>query len=291
MSKKISYQKEQQLAVTAALQVGELLREKFAILLKTSCNGKLLPDLGLSEVNLLILDLIQTEFPNDLIMGCSDQDFCSDEEHLGKTWLIKPLDGKHGFYTGRPNTAVSIALLDREELVLGVVYAFNCPDCKGDLISWAKGDSIRRNNEIIASNDSKLIDKKSIVLLPSLTDHHSRSEFESWIAPMRYATYSSIAYALALVSVGDADIAVCKSTLYKWKITCGNFAAGHALLLAAGMDLYDENKQPIRYSRESLSIKRNLIFAGSHLAVNSLPKPVPMHGGYLIKEMLYACDC
>ncbi len=285
MFKNSSYQKELQIAIATVQQVGSLLREKFSILLQSPSNEKLAPELKLSEVNQLILDLIQTEFPNDLILGCKDQSFSSDLEASDRTWLIKPHDGKHGFYSGYRNTAVSIALLDGDELVLGVVYAFNYPDSKGDLISWAKGGSLRRNDLIMTRQAPKPIDEKSIVLLPSLTDHHSRSDFVSWISPMKYTTFSSIAYALALVSVGDANIAVCKSTLYKWKITCGNFAAGHALLLAAGMDLFDDNKQPIRYSRQNLAIKRDLIFAGHYSVVSSLPKPVPIHGGYLLENL------
>lgn len=44
-------------------------------------------------------------------------------------WVIDPLDGTTNFIHGLPVYSVSIALMDREELILGVVYEVNRHEC------------------------------------------------------------------------------------------------------------------------------------------------------------------
>ncbi|NBS95786.1 MAG: hypothetical protein EBT08_06480 [Betaproteobacteria bacterium] len=53
---------------------------------------------------------------------------------------------------------------------------------------------------------------------------------------------TSIAYRLALVAAGDAVATLTLHGVQSWDI-----AAGHALLLGAGGDLYDDNGLPVRY--------------------------------------------
>ncbi|WP_026956107.1 inositol monophosphatase family protein [Algoriphagus vanfongensis] len=48
-------------------------------------------------------------------------------EHLN--WIIDPLDGTTNFIHGIPVFSVSIALIDEQDLVLGVVYEVNLDEC------------------------------------------------------------------------------------------------------------------------------------------------------------------
>jgi len=45
------------------------------------------------------------------------------------TWVIDPLDGTTNFIHGLPVFAVSIALMEKEEVILGVVYEINRHEC------------------------------------------------------------------------------------------------------------------------------------------------------------------
>ena len=45
------------------------------------------------------------------------------------TWVIDPLDGTTNFIHGLPVYAVSIALMEQEEVILGVVYEINRHEC------------------------------------------------------------------------------------------------------------------------------------------------------------------
>jgi fructose-1,6-bisphosphatase/inositol monophosphatase family enzyme len=62
------------------------------------------------------------------------------------------------------------------------------------------------------------------------------------VAPAHFIPMTSIAYRLARVAAGDAMATLTLHGAKSWDI-----AAGHALLLGAGGELYDESGQPVRY--------------------------------------------
>lgn len=51
------------------------------------------------------------------------------EDQAALTWVIDPLDGTTNFIHGLPVFAVSIALMEEDEVVLGVVYEVNRHEC------------------------------------------------------------------------------------------------------------------------------------------------------------------
>jgi fructose-1,6-bisphosphatase/inositol monophosphatase family enzyme len=62
------------------------------------------------------------------------------------------------------------------------------------------------------------------------------------VAPASFIPMTSIAYRLARVAAGDAVATLTLHGAQSWDI-----AAGHALLLGAGGELYDERGLPVRY--------------------------------------------
>ena len=64
-------------------------------------------------------------------------------------WLVDPNDGTKSFLRGHRGTSVSIALVGDGVPVLGVVYAPLAPDDHGDLIAWADGQPLTRNQRPI----------------------------------------------------------------------------------------------------------------------------------------------
>jgi fructose-1,6-bisphosphatase/inositol monophosphatase family enzyme len=73
-------------------------------------------------------------------------------------WLVDPNDGTSSFLKGYRGSAVSIALLQDEVPVLGVVYAFAYPDDDGDLIAWAEGCPLTRNGQVV----EKRLDREAL---------------------------------------------------------------------------------------------------------------------------------
>lgn len=87
-----------------------------------------------------------------------DSGFITEEDTintLGKTytWIIDPLDGTTNFIHGIPTYAISIALYQEDQPVIGVVYEIN----RGEMFSTYKGGAAYLNNkEIRVSTNSNL---------------------------------------------------------------------------------------------------------------------------------------
>lgn len=158
---------------------------------------------------------------------------------------------------GFRGSAVSIALLEHGEPVLGVVYAFNYPDDGGDLIAWAKGGPVMRNGRPVQRVWPEGATPEGVALLSHHADKNAQAN-ASVVAPMRYRAIPSIAYRLALVAAGEGDAGVSLNGPVSWDI-----AGGHAILLGAGGDLYNEKGQPVRYTAQGECSASWHVFGGS----------------------------
>lgn len=157
-------------------------------------------------------------------------------------WVVDPNDGTVSFLRRLRGTAVSIALLHRDEPVLGVVYAPLAPDDRGDLIAWARGGPLTRNGRPVARPAlPRSLGSRDVVLVSQEAGRSPAANLEC-TAPARFRALPSIAYRLALVAVGEGDAGVSLHGPRDW-----DFAAGHALLHAVGGELVDEAGRPIRY--------------------------------------------
>ena len=70
-------------------------------------------------------------------------------------WVIDPLDGTTNFIQGVPVYAVSIGLLDGDELVLGVVYEVGRDEC---FYAWKNGGAYLNGEPIHVSNRNNIHD-------------------------------------------------------------------------------------------------------------------------------------
>ena len=180
----------------------------------------------------------------------------------GHLWLVDPNDGTAAFEKGFRGAAVSIALLRDGRPVLGVVYAYCAPDDAGDWFTWAEGTgSVKRNGSSILG---QWADAPETVLVSHHADRNPQAN-ASLAAPMRFRAVPSIAYRLALVASGEARAGVSLNGPVGW-----DYAGGHALLLGAGMDLYDQAGEPVRYDRNGGSSCGGLCIGGSRPVVQEL---------------------
>jgi ADP-ribosylglycohydrolase/fructose-1,6-bisphosphatase/inositol monophosphatase family enzyme len=186
-----------------------------------------------------------------------------DERHV---WLVDPNDGTASYLRGLRGSAVSIAALRDGQPILGVVFAFAFPDDRGDLIAWAEGcGSVTRNGiPVVASLAHKALDRNSVVLVSQDADRNSAAN-AACVAPARFAAIPSIAYRLALVSVGAGVAAVSLAGPGGW-----DYAAGDALVRAQGGVLADAAGRPITYTRDGHSGSGGRCFGGAPRAVAEL---------------------
>ena len=205
------------------------------------------------------------------LLAVTDWSYCGEEtvscegNDRRHRWLVDPNDGTAAYLKGWRGSAVSIAALRDDVPVLGVVFAFSYPDDEGDLIAWAEGcDPITRNSRSVAGNDlsAATLDSTSIVFVSQATDRRSAANQKA-IQPARFIAMPSIAFRLALVAVGDGVAGVSLNGAGDW-----DYAAGHALLRAAGGTLLDERGDEVTYSSGRSST--HFCFGGSRAACETL---------------------
>jgi ADP-ribosylglycohydrolase/fructose-1,6-bisphosphatase/inositol monophosphatase family enzyme len=185
----------------------------------------------------------------------------SDRRHR---WLVDPNDGTAAYLKGWRGSAVSIAALRDDVPVLGVVFAFSYPDDNGDLIAWAEGCGPITRNGMPVSNDlsSASLDANSVVIVSQDADKRAEANLKA-VHPARLIAMPSIAYRLALAAAGDGVAGVSLSGPGAWE-----YAAGHALLRAAGGTLLDERGNDVAYSSGRSSTQ--FCFGGARAACEEL---------------------
>jgi ADP-ribosyl-[dinitrogen reductase] hydrolase len=250
-------------AVEAARAAGDILRKEFnrpGGPRGDKRNNKAGAD-GKAEQK--IYDRLSAAFP--------DYGFVAEEshavlEHSGfrRLWVVDPNDGTGSFLRGFRGSAVSIALLDGAEPVLGVVYAFNYPDDNGDLIAWVKGGPVLSNGKPVTRTWPDKPSSDCTVLISQSADKNPDANARC-VSPMRCRAMPSIAYRLALAAVGEGDVAVSLNSPTNWDL-----AGGHAILIGAGADLYREDGEPIRYSAEGHCNAGRWVFGGPKVLADHL---------------------
>ncbi len=178
-----------------------------------------------------------------------------------RAWLVDPNEGTTAWLAGRRGAAVSIALLEASQPVLGVVHAFNAPDDRGDTIAWAEGGPLTRNGEPVTRVWPETAGADQVVLLPPAAADQAEESVRV-AAPLRFLPVAGVAYRLALAAVGDGDAA-----LVTRGAMAADLAAGHALLLGAGGMLVDASGEAVRYTRNLGVSARTDVFGGAPAAV------------------------
>jgi len=73
-------------------------------------------------------------------------------------WIVDPLDGTTNFIHGLPPYAISIALADKDEIILGVVYEITFNEC---FYAWKGSPAFMNGREIHVSKTDKV--SKSLI--------------------------------------------------------------------------------------------------------------------------------
>lgn len=251
-------------AIMAGKKAAELLRKEFH---QTGgpkgAPGKAPVD---TEAEKVIRNRLQKAYPKWGYCGeeTGEQAGTDPEKHV---WLVDPNDGTICFQNGYRGAAVSIGLLRDGRPVLGVVYAFAAPDDAGDLLAWAEscGPLLRNGKPVEREPWPARLDPQNVVLISHTAESKPEANAEA-LAPARFRAIPSIAYRLALAAAGDGAAAVSLNSPGGW-----DYAAGHALLLAAGGELVNQRGEPVTYWASGQS-QTTYCFGGAPEVVAELPK-------------------
>jgi myo-inositol-1(or 4)-monophosphatase len=78
------------------------------------------------ESELRIVDGLHKILPE---AGFIAEEGTGEQKPDGLNWIIDPLDGTTNFIHGLPPYAISIALMDNQKLLLGVIYEVTLDEC------------------------------------------------------------------------------------------------------------------------------------------------------------------
>jgi myo-inositol-1(or 4)-monophosphatase len=107
-------------AIEAAHAAGALVRENFGQPLKV--NVEEAHDLKLEldvRSQALITELLLKKFPNHSIIG---EEGNAENSSTEFEWVIDPIDGTVNYFYGIPHFCISIALREKGEIIVGVIY-------------------------------------------------------------------------------------------------------------------------------------------------------------------------
>ena len=178
-----------------------------------------------------IIGEIKRAYPEHAILGEESGMHAGDSEYC---WVIDPLDGTSNYIHDMAPYSVSIALRDREELLLGVVYEV----CRNECFYAWKGSKAYLDGKEIRVTDVAVLDKAFVALgFPYDSDHYRPVAQKLVDRLYGYAggtrLLGSAAAELCYVACGRFDARI-EGHLGPWDV-----AAGGLILMQAGGRLSD----------------------------------------------------
>lgn len=140
-----------------------------------------------------------------------------------RVWIVDPLDGTREFVQGLPEFCVSIGLAENGKPVAGGIYN---PATKETFLG-AVDSGVLYNGQPARPSERKTLDGALILASRSEVKRGEWKSFDGRNFQVR--AMGSVAYKLALVSAGLADVTFTLTPKNEWDV-----AAGAALVLSAG---------------------------------------------------------
>jgi myo-inositol-1(or 4)-monophosphatase len=167
-------------------------------------------------------------------------------------WIIDPLDGTTNFIHALPPFAVSIALMHKEELVMGVIYEIALDEC---FYAWKDGGAYLNGRKIQVSTTSSVKNSLIATGFPYTEFKHLDRFMETLYFFMRNShglrRLGSAATDIAYVACGRFE------GFYEYGLAPWDIAAGIIILNEAGGKVSDFHGG------------KNFLFGGEIVAANS----------------------
>jgi myo-inositol-1(or 4)-monophosphatase len=157
----------------------------------------------------------------------------SDRIERRRIWVVDPIDGTRDFLRARSGWAVSVALVEDRQPVLGVLDA----PARGEHWTAEKGRGAWRNGERLrVSGRTRLVGAR----IPS--DHLAAADADLVAVPKP----NSIALRMALVAAGEADLVATLKWGFEWDV-----AAAALIAAEAGATVSGALGQPLTFNSAS----------------------------------------
>lgn len=168
------------------------------------------------------------------------EETADDLDRLGaeRVWIVDPLDGTREFVEGVPEYAVAVALVERGEPILGIVYH---PPTRTAFWALRGGGAFRDGEPIRVREGDRLLASRSEL---------RRGEFAPFEGAWRIDPVGSIEYKLALIAAGDGAVTLSRGPKHEWDV-----CAGALLVTEAGGAVTDLFGAPFRFNRRFPKVK------------------------------------
>ncbi len=176
--------------------------------------------------------------------GWLSEESADDHSRLfrSRVWVVDPLDGTREFVAGIPEFCVSIALVDHGQPVAGGI----CNPATNEVFLGSIDSGLTYNGTPARSSQRGTLDGALVLASRSETKRGEWKIFEN--APFKLKPMGSVAYKLARVAAGLADITFTLIPKHEWDV-----AGGAALVVSAdgwvqtleNTELRCNNKDPL----------------------------------------------
>jgi myo-inositol-1(or 4)-monophosphatase len=187
--------------------------------------------------------------------GWLSEESVDDPSRLNKShvWVVDPLDGTREFVLGLPEFCVSIGFVENGRPVAGGIYN---PATKETIIG-SVDSGILYNGQ--PAHSSQRTDLKGALILASRSEV-KRGEWQQFTGgEFEVRAMGSVAYKLALVAAGKADVTFTLTPKNEWDV-----AAGAALVESAGGFVATLDNTPLRCNNRD-PLLSGLLASGPYL--------------------------
>src|SRR5947199_988965 len=152
-----------------------------------------------------------------------------------RVWVVDPLDGTREFVAGIPEFCVSIAMVEDGRPVAGGI----CNPATNEIFLGSLETGVAYNGESARASQKTTLDGALVLASRSEVKRGEWKQFEN--SNFKIRPMGSVAYKLALVSAGLADVTFTLTPKNEWDV-----AAGAALVESAGGFVCTLDGQPLR---------------------------------------------
>lgn len=221
------------IALEAAKNAGALVRARFYTDKEVSYKG---PSNPVTDVDIateaLLRESFALEFPK---IGFLGEESGGDSSDVGLRWVVDPVDGTRNYALGVPHFAVSLALVNGIDVLLGVTY----DPIRDEMFYAAKGYGAYLNGIPISVTKQTLLSESILGLDLGPVDVNALSAFKLlqrlWPDFQAVRILGSAALGLAYIASGRFDI------YFHYTVAPWDVAAGILLVREAGGQVKDED--------------------------------------------------
>ena len=193
------------------------------------------------EANACLKRMLLTAFPD---YGWLSEETADNAVRLGKkrVWIVDPMDGTKEFVMEIPEFAVSVALVEEESPVVGVIHN----PAADELYATTAGGGAFLNGKRVHCTQTTRLSEATLIVSRS---EQKRGEINAFRAQVgQIEAVGSIAYKLARVAAGLGDLNVSVQPKNEWDVCAGDLlireAGGQMLTLDGTVRTYNQ-KDPL----------------------------------------------